>query len=108
MKMSGSFLIPVVMLFSIRTVCNVVCIAIVLAAILLLLEHYNCALFVFIICLHLSECTHSPKYKTRLLYLEVCECVLERFSRNFFKQFFFEHILQVATVSESRPCTHTM
>ena len=43
-----------------------------------------------------------------MLFLEICERVLERFSRNFFKQFFFEPVLQASAVSQStQACTHT-
>jgi len=54
--------------------------------------------------LSLSECAKSSNCHKRMLFLEICQFILDIFSRNFFKSNFFDPVLQMASVSWS--CCH--
>ena len=50
--------------------------------------------------LFLTECGKSTNCRLRLLFIDICDMILDTFSRSFFKENFFEAVLELAHVSE--------
>ena len=50
------------------------------------------------VCLLTVELGGSRSYWNRLLFIDFCSCVLELFSKRYFKTMFFEFILVLAKV----------
>ncbi|CAH1262592.1 PPP4R4 [Branchiostoma lanceolatum] len=49
-----------------------------------------------LICRLIEALCHSNKYQLRMLFVDVCCDVMELFSRRFFKEYFFEFVLNLA------------
>ena len=46
-----------------------------------------------------SECGRGKSYRSRLLFIDICKFIMELFSRRFFKENFFEFLLELGSVS---------
>ena len=51
--------------------------------------------FVFLV----SECGRGKSFRSRLLFIDICKFIMELFSRRFFKENFFEFLLELGSVS---------
>ena len=61
-----------------------------------------CALFQVLINMSLLfflECGRGKSYRSRLLFIDICKFIMELFSRRFFKENFFEFLLELGSVS---------
>jgi len=56
-------------------------------------------LFLFIL-----ECGRGKSYRSRLLFIDICKFIMELFSRRFFKENFFEFLLELGSVSHHSLC----
>ena len=45
------------------------------------------------------ECGRGKSYRSRLLFIDICKFIMELFSRRFFKENFFEFLLELGSVS---------
>ena len=53
-----------------------------------------------------TECGKSTNCRLRLLFIDICDMILDTFSRSFFKENFFEAVLELAHVSEKHNVMH--
>ncbi|KXJ20795.1 Serine/threonine-protein phosphatase 4 regulatory subunit 4 [Exaiptasia diaphana] len=48
-------------------------------------------------CRLIQECGRGKSFKSRLLFIDICKYIMELFSRSFFKENFFEFLLELAS-----------
>ncbi|KAL9957888.1 hypothetical protein ACROYT_G034843 [Oculina patagonica] len=48
-------------------------------------------------CRLIQECGRGKSYKSRLLFIDICKFIMELFSRRFFKENFFEFLLELGS-----------
>ncbi|XP_031572659.1 serine/threonine-protein phosphatase 4 regulatory subunit 4-like [Actinia tenebrosa] len=48
-------------------------------------------------CRLIQECGRGKSYKSRLLFIDICKFIMDLFSRSFFKENFFEFLLELAS-----------
>ncbi|XP_032233153.2 serine/threonine-protein phosphatase 4 regulatory subunit 4 isoform X2 [Nematostella vectensis] len=48
-------------------------------------------------CRLIQECGRGKSYRARLLFIDICKFIMELFSRSFFKENFFEFLLELAS-----------
>lgn len=48
-------------------------------------------------CRLIQECGRGKSYRSRQLFIDICKFIMELFSRNFFKENFFEFLLELAS-----------
>ena len=52
-------------------------------------------------CFFVSECGRGKSYRSRLLFIDICKFIMELFSRRFFKENFFEFLLELGSVGST-------